>query len=112
MAQVAPAGTYSGVAHVAKQIMAKEGIKGFYKGLVPVLVRAFPANAACFLVGRFPFGLALLRVWLASRPLTLSAAPCSLPSLAFPCCPLLLSARVRGCLVRTSDAQGIAARAR
>jgi len=37
------------VAAVAQQIMAKEGIRGFYKGLVPVLVRAFPANAACFL---------------------------------------------------------------
>jgi len=47
--QVAPAGQYSGVAAVAKDIMAKEGIKGFYKGLAPVLVRAFPANAACFL---------------------------------------------------------------
>ena len=47
--QVAPAGQYSGVAAVATDIMAKEGIRGFYKGIVPVLVRAFPANAACFL---------------------------------------------------------------
>jgi hypothetical protein len=51
MRQVAPAGVYSGVLSVAKDIMAKEGLKGFYRGLVPVIVRAFPANAACFLVG-------------------------------------------------------------
>eukprot|EP00277_Geminigera_cryophila_P006022 CAMPEP_0179431556 /NCGR_PEP_ID=MMETSP0799-20121207/16419_1 /TAXON_ID=46947 /ORGANISM="Geminigera cryophila, Strain CCMP2564" /LENGTH=301 /DNA_ID=CAMNT_0021208551 /DNA_START=26 /DNA_END=931 /DNA_ORIENTATION=+ len=47
--QVSAAGQYSGVAAVAKHIMATEGVRGFYKGLTPVLVRAFPANAACFL---------------------------------------------------------------
>jgi hypothetical protein len=40
MRQVAPAGVYSGVLSVAKDIMAKEGLKGFYRGLVPVIVRA------------------------------------------------------------------------
>jgi len=47
--QIAPEGRYSGVVQVAKEIMAKEGPRGFYKGLAPVIVRAFPANAACFL---------------------------------------------------------------
>mmetsp|Transcript_43038 Transcript_43038/g.136002 ORF Transcript_43038/g.136002 Transcript_43038/m.136002 type:complete len:275 (-) Transcript_43038:1479-2303(-) len=46
--QVAETGKYSGVTAVARDIMAREGVKGFYKGLTPVLVRAFPANAACF----------------------------------------------------------------
>eukprot|EP00286_Rhodomonas_abbreviata_P015186 CAMPEP_0181319476 /NCGR_PEP_ID=MMETSP1101-20121128/17595_1 /TAXON_ID=46948 /ORGANISM="Rhodomonas abbreviata, Strain Caron Lab Isolate" /LENGTH=300 /DNA_ID=CAMNT_0023427085 /DNA_START=72 /DNA_END=974 /DNA_ORIENTATION=- len=47
--QVAPEGKYSGVMAVAKDIMAKDGVRGYYKGLAPVMVRAFPANAACFL---------------------------------------------------------------
>lgn len=47
--QVAPEGKYSGVAAVAREIMVKEGPAGFFKGLAPVIVRAFPANAACFL---------------------------------------------------------------
>lgn len=34
---------------VAKQIMAKQGIKGFFPGIGPALARLFPANAACFL---------------------------------------------------------------
>ena len=46
--QTAPEGKYTGVLQVGKEIMAKEGIKGFYRGLTPVMVRAFPANAACF----------------------------------------------------------------
>jgi len=46
--QVAPEGKYSGVYAVFKDILAKEGPRGFYKGLTPVVVRAFPANAACF----------------------------------------------------------------
>mmetsp|Transcript_38485 Transcript_38485/g.94665 ORF Transcript_38485/g.94665 Transcript_38485/m.94665 type:complete len:302 (+) Transcript_38485:103-1008(+) len=47
--QVAPQGKYSGVMQVAKEIMKVDGVRGFYKGLAPVMVRAFPANAACFL---------------------------------------------------------------
>jgi hypothetical protein len=30
---------YSGVLQVAKEIMQRDGVKGFYKGLTPVLVR-------------------------------------------------------------------------
>lgn len=33
----------------ARQIIAKEGIAGIFKGLGPALLRAFPANAAGFL---------------------------------------------------------------
>jgi hypothetical protein len=100
VAQVAPAGTYSGVAAVAQQIMAKEGIRGFYKGLVPVLVRAFPANAACFLVRRLgfclaplPFSLACQRWPPAAVRVSLSAAPCRSLPVAFSCFPWLLRAR-------------------
>ena len=48
--QSAPAGKYSGPGQVLKEIMKEGGgIMGTYKGLGPALVRAFPANAACFL---------------------------------------------------------------
>ena len=59
------------MAAVARDILAKEGAAGFYRGLAPVLVRAFPANAACFLVRmspRPPLPLLL--------PVFLSATPC------------------------------------
>lgn len=29
--------------------MAEEGITALYKGITPVMLRAFPANAACFI---------------------------------------------------------------
>ncbi len=38
-----------GLRQVASELLAKEGIGGFFKGLVPALTRSFPANAACFL---------------------------------------------------------------
>lgn len=47
--QTAPQGKYSGVFAVAKEILKVDGVAGFYRGLAPVMVRAFPANAACFL---------------------------------------------------------------
>lgn len=34
---------------VAKEVFVKKGVTVFYKGLLPVLIRSFPANAACFL---------------------------------------------------------------
>jgi len=46
--QTAPEGKYSGVFAVAKEILKVDGVAGFYRGLAPVMVRAFPANAACF----------------------------------------------------------------
>ncbi|XP_065160591.1 congested-like trachea protein [Atheta coriaria] len=47
--QTAPPGTYTGLGHVFKDLMAHEGPAALYKGAVPVMARAFPANAACFL---------------------------------------------------------------
>lgn len=47
--QTSPAGTYRGLAHCFSDLIAKEGYGALYKGITPVLVRAFPANAACFL---------------------------------------------------------------
>jgi len=51
--QTAPEGKYKGIRSVAAEIFEKEGTtKGFqtlYRGVGPVMVRAFPANAACFL---------------------------------------------------------------
>jgi solute carrier family 25 carnitine/acylcarnitine transporter 20/29 len=50
--QIAPMGKYSGTIlgskSVLKEIIREEGIASLYKGATPVFVRAFPANAACF----------------------------------------------------------------
>jgi solute carrier family 25 carnitine/acylcarnitine transporter 20/29 len=37
------------MANVIGELYKQEGIKGFFRGLGPVMLRAFPANAACFL---------------------------------------------------------------
>ncbi|XP_076240405.1 carnitine/acylcarnitine carrier protein colt, mitochondrial isoform X2 [Calliopsis andreniformis] len=48
--QSAPEGTYkNGIRDVFILLMKNEGPKALYKGCVPVMLRAFPANAACFL---------------------------------------------------------------
>jgi solute carrier family 25 carnitine/acylcarnitine transporter 20/29 len=48
--QVAPEGTYPhGIRSVFREVMAKEGFFSLYKGFSAVMLRAFPANAACFL---------------------------------------------------------------
>ncbi|XP_046406831.1 mitochondrial carnitine/acylcarnitine carrier protein-like [Ischnura elegans] len=47
--QTAPEGTYSGVRDVFSKLMKEEGPGALYKGCAPVMLRAFPANAACFL---------------------------------------------------------------
>lgn len=47
--QTAPEGTYpNGMRDVFKVLIKTEGVGALYKGLTPVLLRAFPANAACF----------------------------------------------------------------
>ncbi|XP_078034192.1 carnitine/acylcarnitine carrier protein colt, mitochondrial isoform X1 [Augochlora pura] len=47
--QSAPEGTYkNGIRDVFVALIKKEGPKALYKGCVPVMLRAFPANAACF----------------------------------------------------------------
>ncbi|CAF1318121.1 unnamed protein product [Adineta ricciae] len=47
--QTAPAGKYTGIGDVLRELIRTEGIRSLYKGIVPVMLRAFPANAACFL---------------------------------------------------------------
>lgn len=52
--QIAPDGKYpNGIRSVAKEIFGEygllQGVKVLYRGTGPVMVRAFPANAACFL---------------------------------------------------------------
>lgn len=42
-------GTYSGLADCFRKLVAELGVRGLYRGLRPALVRAFPANGACFL---------------------------------------------------------------
>lgn len=45
----APEGTYkNGIRDAFKELMRNEGPLALYKGITPVLLRAFPANAACF----------------------------------------------------------------
>lgn len=36
------------LAQAARSIFAESGAAGFYRGFLPVMMRAFPANAACF----------------------------------------------------------------
>ncbi|XP_067013537.1 mitochondrial carnitine/acylcarnitine carrier protein isoform X2 [Anabrus simplex] len=48
--QAAPVGTYPrGLIDVFTQLIREEGIQALYRGSIPVLIRAFPVNAACFL---------------------------------------------------------------
>lgn len=47
--QTAPPGKYSGITEVFRDMMRTEGPGSLFKGLTPVMLRAFPANAACFL---------------------------------------------------------------
>lgn len=47
--QTAPPGKYNGVKDVFVDVMRTEGIRGMYRGFVPVMLRAFPANACAFL---------------------------------------------------------------
>ncbi|XP_041460755.1 mitochondrial carnitine/acylcarnitine carrier protein-like [Lytechinus variegatus] len=47
--QTAPEGTYpNGVRSVFAELIKKEGPGALFKGITPVMLRAFPANAACF----------------------------------------------------------------
>jgi solute carrier family 25 (mitochondrial carnitine/acylcarnitine transporter), member 20/29 len=47
--QSAPEGTYKSVLDVYSQLMKNEGPSALFTGIRPALIRAFPANAACFL---------------------------------------------------------------
>ena len=45
----APEGTYSGVRDVLTKLLREDGAMALYRGAGPVMLRAFPANACCFL---------------------------------------------------------------
>lgn len=47
--QTAPEGTYRGILDVYRKLMQTEGPSALLTGLRPAMIRAFPANAACFL---------------------------------------------------------------
>ena len=46
--QAAPEGMYKGMGDVFFKLIKEEGPQGLFKGFVPIMARAFPANAACF----------------------------------------------------------------
>ncbi|KAH8366280.1 hypothetical protein KR200_000337 [Drosophila serrata] len=47
--QSAPEGTYKhGIRSVFKDLIVKDGPLALYRGVTPIMIRAFPANAACF----------------------------------------------------------------
>ena len=52
------AGESTSMWSVGKALVAKEGVGALYKGLGPALLRAVPANAACFT------GMEVSRAWL------------------------------------------------
>ncbi|KAJ2588521.1 carnitine transporter [Coemansia sp. RSA 1722] len=47
--QTAPEGKYTGVRQVFVEMMRTEGAGALFRGMGPAMLRAFPANAACFL---------------------------------------------------------------
>jgi solute carrier family 25 carnitine/acylcarnitine transporter 20/29 len=48
--QTAPEGKYpNGIRDVARELIRTEGVTALWKGFTPVMLRAFPANAACFM---------------------------------------------------------------
>mmetsp|Transcript_10955 Transcript_10955/g.22439 ORF Transcript_10955/g.22439 Transcript_10955/m.22439 type:complete len:204 (+) Transcript_10955:608-1219(+) len=47
--QSAPEGTYTGLLDVYTKLMKEEGPSALFRGIRPALIRAFPANAACFM---------------------------------------------------------------
>ncbi|KAJ2772622.1 Mitochondrial carrier protein ymc2 [Coemansia nantahalensis] len=44
-----PARVFRGTLDVARQTFQREGVRGFYRGITPCLLRAVPANAATFI---------------------------------------------------------------
>ncbi|KAM9326572.1 mitochondrial carnitine/acylcarnitine carrier protein-like [Gastrophryne carolinensis] len=47
--QTAQDGHYRGTLDVLREVLREEGPRGLYKGFTAAMLRAFPANAACFL---------------------------------------------------------------
>ena len=51
---VAPEGTYpNGIRGVFKDLMKTEGPKALFRGIVPVMLRAFPANAVSLISKKY-----------------------------------------------------------
>lgn len=46
--QAAPEGMYKGLGDVFMKLVREEGPQALFKGFVPIMARAFPANAATF----------------------------------------------------------------
>jgi len=47
--QIAPEGKYPrGIRSVFVEVVRTEGYSALYRGIGPIMIRAFPANAACF----------------------------------------------------------------
>lgn len=47
--QIAPHGKYpDGIRGVFREVIQTEGPRALFKGFTPIMLRAFPANAACF----------------------------------------------------------------
>jgi hypothetical protein len=42
--------TYDGIFDCASKIMKNEGVRGFYKGITPNMLRIFPSSGLFFLV--------------------------------------------------------------
>lgn len=57
--QTAPDGTYRGGMDILTRLLKEEGFGALFTGIRPALIRAFPANAACF------FGMEVSRKMLA-----------------------------------------------
>jgi solute carrier family 25 carnitine/acylcarnitine transporter 20/29 len=55
--QAAPEGVYKGLGDVFSKLIRVEGISALFKGSVPIMVRAFPANAAAFLGAEWSFSI-------------------------------------------------------
>ena len=47
--QTAPDGKYTSIINVFRTLIKEEGVGGLFTGFRPAMIRAFPANAACFL---------------------------------------------------------------
>ncbi|MEE6526874.1 hypothetical protein FKM82_027805, partial [Ascaphus truei] len=45
----APVSRYGGFLDVLREVLREEGPRGLFKGFTAAMLRAFPANAACFL---------------------------------------------------------------
>lgn len=50
-----------GIRGVFREVMCEEGPRALFKGFTPVMLRAFPANAACFL--GFELALSFFRLF-------------------------------------------------